>query len=237
LLFDADGVSLFQRFDVEYASMSIRSRHDTVAKRGARRALFVSPFPDDLPEARTELLSLQTGGLDVDSLTSEECSRSRVFGKLTDRQYDVVHFACHAMVNYERPALSFLEFSKHERCYVSDLLRSCECPNAVVVLSACDSSVASLNRVDLKNSLADAFYLTGASAVVGSLWPLEDAAVGGFMARLYAGVAAGLSVEKSFHATFREVGTAMSAQNWPCRYWGALTLGVPGHHVVRRTPA
>jgi CHAT domain-containing protein len=149
-----------------------------------------------------------------------------LFARLTCNEYDVIHFACHAMVNYARPALSYLELARNERCYLADLLHECDCRGAGVVLSACDSTVAAVSRVDLKNSLADAFYFSGASSVIGSLWPLEDSAASSFITHLYNTAASGFSLTSAFHRAFREFGRSMKAENWPSRYWGAFTIGV-----------
>jgi len=83
-----------------------------------------------------------------------------------------------------------------------------------------------VNLADLKNSLVDAFCFSGATAVVGSLWPLEDSAASTFMAHLYATAAEGHSLPSAFNRTFREFGRTMKTEGLPFRYWGALTLSV-----------
>jgi CHAT domain-containing protein len=84
---------------------------------------------------------------------------------------DVVHFAGHARLGAD-PALLLNE---------KDELRAVEIARArlqrprLVVLAACGTASGSGDGFDGPRGLAGAFLHAGASAVVGTLWPVEDA--------------------------------------------------------------
>jgi CHAT domain-containing protein len=95
--------------------------------------------------------------------------------------YDVIHFAGHAIVNYEQPLLSGLIFSpKSERdgssevLYARDLYRHDFTGTRLVVLASCTSLGGQLRAEGGLSSLARPFLLNGVPAVVGTLWPVKD---------------------------------------------------------------
>ena len=131
------GNYVFEKYDVVYSSISesVSASAESSKHRRVSSVLFVSPFPPELPGSRRELTSIESSGLRFDVLGSSECTRGGLLDRLSRNQYDIIHFACHAMVSYDRPALSHLEFYRGERCYISDLLQACECNGAGVLLT------------------------------------------------------------------------------------------------------
>ena len=115
---------------------------------------------------------------------------------------DIIHFAGHAIVNPLRPDLSLLLLApepperdgalyQHE-IYDLELRRS-----PVVILGACDTSSLSGNPGEGLSSLAHAFLSAGASAVVGTLWPVEDETAAWLVLHLHKGLQRGLSPEQA----------------------------------------
>ena len=99
-------------------------------------------------------------------------------------------------------------------------------------LSACESAVSGASSLNLRNSLAEAFHLSGAHTVIASQWPAEDAAAASLAELFYARLAKGLSPAESFHAAFRVFGTQMRAARLSHRYWGGWVLSDTGHLPV-----
>jgi CHAT domain-containing protein len=99
-----------------------------------------------------------------------------------------IHFACHGLVDVERPELSALALSADAE---NDGFLSClELARArvradLVVLSACQTSVGRLYATEGVVGLVRSFLATGAPRVLASLWDVDDAATGVLMERFY----------------------------------------------------
>lgn len=101
---------------------------------------------------------------------------------------DRIHVSSHGYFNSDLPSRSGLVFSKGdgteiltaERIATLDL-RGCN----LVVLSACVSSVGALAGGDEVTGVTRAFQTAGAANVIGSLWPVENAATTNLMTAFY----------------------------------------------------
>jgi CHAT domain-containing protein len=58
-------------------------------------------------------------------------------------------------------------------------------PNSVVVLASCDSSVGNSQDGIGMRGLTSAFLISGAGAVVGSLWPVETTSTSDLVIRFH----------------------------------------------------
>ena len=88
----------------------------------------------------------------------------------------VLHLATHGFFRAERPLSSGVVLSgknKPEFLTASRLVES-PLPAKLVVLSACETGLASATAGDDFLGLPRSFYLGGALAVVSSLWPVDD---------------------------------------------------------------
>jgi CHAT domain-containing protein len=84
---------------------------------------------------------------------------------------EVVHFAGHARLGGE-PAL-LLGSDREMRA--SDVARMHLSGSRLVVLAACETAAGGGNGFDGPHGLVQAFLTAGAGAVVGTLWPVDDA--------------------------------------------------------------
>jgi CHAT domain-containing protein/Tfp pilus assembly protein PilF len=110
-------------------------------------------------------------------------------------QYRIVHFATHGLLDNEHPELSGLVLSlvdakgnaqdgflDLEDVYNLDL------PADLVVLSACETGLGKEISGEGLVGLTRGFMYAGASRVVASLWPVDDAATAELMGAFYRGM-------------------------------------------------
>jgi hypothetical protein len=110
------------------------------------------------------------------------------------RRSDITHVACHAEFGESDDWEIRLALSTHhvQAMTLRDIMRTAQvCDGGMVVLSACNSARSSLGQTDELVGLTGGLLIAGASAVVGSLWAVEDQAtcllMGEFHRRLAAG--------------------------------------------------
>ena len=105
-----------------------------------------------------------------DQATSERLMEWNKTGQLRD--FSILHFATHAMVDLDSPHLSHILFGK-EDLTVLDIAQLAL--NArLITLSACSSNIGKGGSGDEWISLARAFFYAGARAIVASLWAVQD---------------------------------------------------------------
>jgi CHAT domain-containing protein len=106
--------------------------------------------------------------------------------------YRIVHFATHAVVNYEHPELSEIVLSLVDpRGQSQDgYLRlhdiyDLNLPADLIVLSACQTGVGKEIKGEGLIALTRGFMYAGAQRVVASLWKVDDVATANLMAEFY----------------------------------------------------
>lgn len=231
-----------------YLGIGQRSPARTARPTGTRRALILSnpTYDSRVWSGLAPLAWAEAEGAAVSRLYSERlhlvgaaATRSLLVREAT--RADVIHFAGHAILNPHRPDLSVLLLAgepsqqqdgavyQHE-IYHLDLRRS-----PVVILGACDSASLSGNPGEGLSSLAHAFLSAGASAVVGTLWPVEDETAARFMLHLHDGLQNGLSPERALQqAQTRYLENERLRQRDP---WGWAAFQVLGaSHSPKEAP-
>ncbi len=106
--------------------------------------------------------------------------------------YRIVHFATHAVVNYEHPELSGIVLSLVDRTgqpqdgylRLHDIY-NLNLPADLVVLSACQTGVGKEIKGEGLIALTRGFMYAGAQRVVASLWKVDDVATSNLMAEFY----------------------------------------------------
>ncbi len=131
---------------------------------------------------------------------------------------DVLHLACHAEFRSDNPMFSALHladgpFTVHD----AETLRLRQ---GIVVLSACETGVAAYSRGDEMIGLVRAFLVAGASRVVASLWPVDDAVTLQFMAAFYRSLRGGNAPSVALRTAQLDV---MQTHPHPF-HWAAFTL-------------
>jgi CHAT domain-containing protein len=125
------------------------------------------------------------------SATDFEASRETAVSKdLAD--YRIVHFATHAIVDYEHPELSGIVLSLVDRqgqprdgyLRLHDIY-NLNLPADLIVLSACQTGVGKEIKGEGLIALTRGFMYAGAERVVASLWKVDDVATAELMAEFY----------------------------------------------------
>ena len=131
---------------------------------------------------------------------------------------DVLHLACHAEFRSDNPMFSALQLV--DGPFTVQDAETLHLRQGIVVLSACETGVAAYSRGDEMIGLVRAFLLAGASRVVASLWPVDDAVTLRFMAAFYPSLQSGNSPSSALRVAQLAV---MRTHPHPF-HWAAFTL-------------
>ena len=203
LLRDQDperGEGVFALGDPDYSGESTESTRVYVRGQQLTR----------LPATRTEAKAV---GSHV--LLGADATEPQVHKVLAARErWRSVHFACHGLVDPERPILSALAItpSKEDDGFFTalEILRS-NIPADLAVLSACETGLGKVIRGEGILGLTRAFMYAGASRVLCSLWKVDDAATSALMQSFYehwnpkSGEAKGLPAAEALRAAQAEL--------------------------------
>ena len=133
-------------------------------------------------------------------------------------QADILHLACHGQFRSDNPMFSALHLV--DGPFTVQDAEALRLPQGIVVLSACESGVATASKGDEVIGLVRAFLIAGAARVVASLWPVDDAVTTEFMAVFYSSLRAGASPAEALRRAQLEV---MKTHPHPF-HWAAFTV-------------
>lgn len=100
-----------------------------------------------------------------------------------------IHIACHAHFRQDNPLFSALQLADAPLTAVD--IEPLNLPSSLVVLSGCETAVGEVGQCEEGLGLVRAFLIAGAARVVGSLWPVDDAATADLMVGFHRALAAG----------------------------------------------
>jgi CHAT domain-containing protein len=173
-----------------------------------------------LPGARDEARSL--AALYTVSALLGEAATEGALRQSVGKGIDVLHLATHALFDPVYPMQSALIMSTGQRAVplTAEQLFARPLTARLVILSACETGMGQVISGDELLGLARSFYLGGASAVVSSLWPVDDEASRLFMETFHRKARDGNYGRAWLEArnTVRDKGFAPSA-------YGAFVLG------------
>jgi CHAT domain-containing protein/Tfp pilus assembly protein PilF len=147
------------------------------------------------------------------------------------KQYRIVHFATHGLINSRHADLSGIVLSLVDRDGKPEngFLRLYDIYNMnlsadLVVLSACQTALGKDIKGEGLVGLTRAFMYAGAARVVASLWRTEDRATALLMKRFYQGMLGGNGMSPA--AALRKAQLSMwQDKRWKQpRYWAAFTI-------------
>jgi hypothetical protein len=150
----------------------------------------------------------------------------RAFGGLDPAGFDVLHLACHAEVDPQRPWKSAFVFGDDVEpvlvaaadVVVRDLTAR------LAFLSSCGSAGGAILAGEGVAGLASAFLAAGVPTVVAALWPVDDATTHRFVTAFYDGLATGLPPAAALTAA-REALRRDPASHHPFYWAGFVVLG------------
>ncbi len=156
------------------------------------------------------------------ALTTGNAPKSEFLKRAGD--YSILHIAAHARLNTSNPLFSRIWLGPDKddtgalevrEVYNLDLTKA-----SLVVLSACNTQLGSLNRGDDIVGLNRAFIYAGAPTVIASLWTVEDESTSYLMKRFYTHLKQGRGKAEALQAAQTE-----TRQKYPHPYyWAAFVL-------------
>ncbi|MHB8484596.1 MAG: CHAT domain-containing protein [Candidatus Acidiferrales bacterium] len=182
----------------------------------------------DLPQTRAEVLSADKilGNDGVVLLGSRATEAAFESEPLAD--FRVVHLAVHGFADSRFPERSglVLGIDRASRdnglLQIPDIMRL-HFDSDLVTLSACDTGVGKVEGEEGITNLAEAFLVSGAKAVVASLWSADDTFTSDLMKRFYTHLAQGEDKATALRAAkldlLEKYGPQVSSY-----YWGAFVL-------------
>jgi len=142
-----------------------------------------------LPGAARELTALGEvyAGLRTRTLVRADATPEKVLASLED--FDVAHFGVHAWSSRDSSEKNRLVLSSDsnssEEISVKDILDRDLSRMRLVVLAACGTQAGPVSPSEGSLSLAHSFLAAGVPAVIGSLWPVDDAHTARISVRLH----------------------------------------------------
>jgi CHAT domain-containing protein len=182
----------------------------------------------DLPQTREEIIEVskivgKDGVVLLGSNATETAFKSE---PLSD--FKIVHLAVHGFADTQFPERSGLVLGVDPNSHDDGLLQVREIIrlhfNAdLVTLSACNTGVGKLQGEEGITNLVEAFLVSGAKAVVASLWSADDIYTSALMERFYTHIAEGQDKASALRHAKIDLLTKYGRQV-PTYYWGAFIL-------------
>ena len=215
------GLLLVERYTIEYvpsASVWLRLRGRPVSP-AAGGVLALAPRAVSLPGSGAEVAAIGRIHGDRARVLVGAGATERAFRALAPEQR-IVHLATYGVLNKHNPLFSFVELGagggEDGRLEVHEVF-GLTLTARLLVLSACQTGLGAGALADVPAGddwvgLAQAFLFAGASNVVATLWPVQDAATARLMERFYQALAAGRpeaeALAEAQRAALRTRGTA-----------------------------
>ena len=145
---------------------------------------------------------------------------------LTLDGYQILHFACHAILDERFPSRSALVLSKEDSLDEDGFLQVSEIYNLrmasdLVILSACQTGRGRLEKGEGVLGLPRIFFYSGAKSVLSTLWRIDDKSTSAFMSYFYGFLSQGKSKTQSLRLA--KLKMIKSSYTHPF-YWAAFVL-------------
>ncbi len=178
-----------------------------------------------LPFSEKEIRELkELYPVDTEIFIGEEAKESRL-KRVYARLPDILHFACHGGFNAGSPMYSALmltpDTNDDGRLEVHEIYGLELKPAYLVTLSACETNLGGIAPGDELIGLTRAFIYAGTSAILASLWKVDDYYTEKFMAAFYRALKTSSKIEAL--QTARKVMIAEYKKKHPF-YWSAFVL-------------
>lgn len=223
--------------DVPYRNQGhVSSKIDTPRTAGRR---LLRGFSDalgtplyDLPQTREEVLQLRKIlGNDAVLLLGSDATES-AFKSEPLEDFKIIHLAAHGFADTQFPERSGLVLGVDSNSRDDGLLQVSEIIRLrfranLVTLSACNTGIGKLQGEEGVTNLVEAFLVSGAQAVVASLWSADDTYTVTLMERFYTHIAEGQDKATALRQAKLDLLTKHGRQV-PPYYWAAFVLSGDG---------
>lgn len=183
-----------------------------------------NPRVTRLPGSEQEVTSIQ--GIHGRSVVFTGQDASEANARRHMAGFDIVHFACHGLFNYDYPYLSSLALSPgggndgflevHE-IYNLNLTRT-----SLVILSACETGLAKIRKNDDVIGLVRGFFYAGVPSLAASLWKVDDFATATLMSHYHALLQRGASRAGALQKAQQQLLRSETTRH--PYYWAAFVL-------------
>jgi len=179
----SDGAAtLLERSEVSYTpSVSLLDRCLKMPPADIRQALLVGVINELTPHVASEIERLSGFFADPITLVGSDATLANISG--SSGETGLVHLACHGKFRPDSPGFSSLVLFDEEMS-VNDV-HQLRFQNSIIVLSACESGLNKVVRGEELIGLTQAFFASGASSLVMSLWRVNDTATLELMTEFY----------------------------------------------------
>lgn len=185
---------LIDRFQISYApSATIYQLFKTKTPRNTGTTLLVGVPDANAPFIAGEIQGIESLWPDSRTLLAAEATQSRVADAMTTAKF--VHLASHATFRADNPMFSSIQLHDTPMNFfdIYKLRTSAQ----LVTLSGCGTGLSSVVAGDELLGLVRGFLYAGATAVVTSLWDVNDRTTAMLMGYFYSYLAAGQSKSRS----------------------------------------
>ncbi len=163
-------------------------------------------YYSSLPGTAMELQQLSQFYQNNQCVYESEISES--YFKEAAMNYDLIHIATHGVMNTYNPGKSFVLMAPGEnddgQLTVEEIF-NLNLNSDFVTLSACETGLGDLSNGDELIGLSRAFIYAGTSAVVVSLWKVDDISTSILMTKMHQLVDAGLTVAAALSQAQRDL--------------------------------
>ncbi len=195
---------VIDHYNVSYlsslATHHILNKHEKISQKKSSLLLLSNPKiisngieGTDLPSAKLEAEKISKLWKSVGKLTwlNGENAHKKALVNSNLSNYDILHFATHALANWDYPGQSFIALSnkkspkKLDNNLTQSEISKWNLSAELVVLSACDTALGKHIEGEGPLGLSRAFIEAGAKRVIASLWPIDDEASAELMKNFY----------------------------------------------------
>ena len=135
---------------------------------------------------------------------------------------DVIHFAGHAVGDergYEVSSIVLRRNGKEDRVRAERIAQLKLQPSSIVILAGCGTARGERRAAEGVISVAHGFLAAGASSVIATLWPIDDAAAATFFPRVHRRLAEGMSPPEALRAAQLE---SLRSGDVPISLWASV---------------
>jgi CHAT domain-containing protein len=187
-----------------------------------------SPLPYSKEEVQDIAMHFPVSKRDI--LLEDKATEAAV-KNLPLKNYRIIHFACHGLLDEKVPFRSALVLSPDEGEAEDGFLQVREIYNLnmradLVVLSACQTGSGALERTEGLLGLPRTFFYAGAHSVLSSLWPVNDKVAASFMKVFYHYLIQGQS--RSGALRLAKLKMLQTGYSHPSYWAGYVLQGDPG---------